>query len=116
MQPKSHQPAIQEMQQLPQSYNLATAPTPARGGGPISRLQEFVQSDRRYPVSSHRPILSWDFDTRMANAVTLEFRSTVSFVLEGVPHHAVGSWQSSKKGAQRDAAERVLGLLIGMWQ
>lgn len=87
----------------------------SREGGPISKLQEFVQSDRRFPVASHRPILSWDFDTRMANALTLEFRATVSFMLEGTPHHAAGCWQSSKKAAQRDAAERILVLLTGHW-
>lgn len=79
-----------------------------RGGGPISELQEYVQSDRRFPVSSNQPVLKWDWDNRMANAVTLEFRATVSFVLAGVPHHAAGAWHTSKKAAQRDAAERVL--------
>jgi len=78
-------------------------------------LQEYVQKDRRFPVVSNRPILQWNFDTRMANAVTLEFRATVSFLLEGVPHHAAGGWYSSKKAAQRDAAERVLGFLHGHW-
>lgn len=86
---------------------------PIRGGGPISELQEFVQRDRRFPVSSHRPILKWEWDTRMANAVTLEFRATVSFIHEGIPHHASGAWQTSKKSAQRDAAERVLMMLKG---
>jgi hypothetical protein len=47
----------------------------------------------------------------MANAVTLEFRATVSFIFEGIPHHATGAWQTSKKTAQRDAAERVLVML-----
>jgi len=47
----------------------------------------------------------------MANAVTLEFRATVSFILEGVPHHAAGAWHTSKKTSQRDAAERVLVML-----
>lgn len=87
----------------------------ARSGGPISQLQEFVQSDRRFPVAANRPILQWQFDTRMATAITLEFRATVSFLLEGVPHHAAGSWHSSKKAAQRDAAERVLEFLQGDW-
>jgi len=88
---------------------------PQRGGGPISQLQEYVQSDRRFRAPSNRPILQWEYDQRMANAVTLEFRATVSFMVEGVPHHAAGCWQNSKKNAQRDAAERVLGLLAGHW-
>jgi len=36
-------------------------------------------------------------------------------MLEGVPHHASGSWQPSKKLAQRDAADRALGLFAGAW-
>lgn len=44
----------------------------------------------------------------MRDPLTLQFRAIVSFPLEGVLHHAAGSWQSSKKAAQRDAAERVL--------
>lgn len=84
---------------------------PIRGGGPISELQEFVQRDRRFPVSANRPILKWEWDTRMANAVTLQFRATVSFMYAGIPHHAAGVWQSSKKAAQRDAADRVLMML-----
>lgn len=87
----------------------------SRTGGPISQLQEFVQSNRKFPVAANRPILQWQFDTRMATAITLEFRATVSFLLDGVPHHAAGGWHSSKKAAQRDAAERVLGLLQGPW-
>lgn len=51
----------------------------------------------------------------MANAVTLEFCATVSFIVEGVQHHAAGSWQTSKKNAQRDAAQRALVLLTGHW-
>jgi hypothetical protein len=84
---------------------------PIRGGGPISELQELVQRDRRFPVSANRPILKWEWDTRMANAVTLQFRATVSFMYSGIPHHSTGAWQSSKKTAQRDAAERVLAML-----
>jgi len=91
------------------------ASQPKSREGPISQLQEYIQSDRSFKVSSKRPVLKWDFDTRMANAVTLEFRATVSFLIEGVPHHTSGSWQSSKKAAQRDAAERTMGLLVGHW-
>jgi len=47
----------------------------------------------------------------MANAVTLQFRATVSFMYSGIPHHASGVWHSSKKNSQRDAAERVLAML-----
>jgi len=87
----------------------------SRGGGPISELQEYVQSDRRFPVGANQPVLKWDWASRMANAVSLEFRATVSFILAGVPHHATGSWHTSKKAAQRDAAERVLIMLKNLW-
>jgi len=86
-----------------------------RAAGPISQLQEFVQSDWLHPVPSHRPILHWSFDTRMGHAMVLEFRATVSFTLEGVLHHSAGSWQTAKKSAQRDAAQRVLWLAMDQW-
>merc|ERR1719191_2311998 len=86
--------------------------TVLRAAGPISQLQEFVQSDWLHPVPSHRPILHWNFDTRMGHAMILEFRAMVSFTLEGVLHHAAGTWRTSKKVAQRDAAERVLWLAM----
>lgn len=89
----------------------ASMATTRCGGGAISELQELVQSDKRFPVPACRPILQWAFDTRMANAVTLEFRATVSFVLEGIPHHCSGEWQSSKKSAKKDTAQRMLRLL-----
>lgn len=86
-----------------------------RAAGPISQLQEYVQSDWLHPVPSHRPILHWSFDTRMGHSMVLEFRAMVSFTLEGVLHHAAGSWQTSKKSAQRDAAQRVLWLAMDQW-
>jgi len=66
-------------------------------------------------VSANQPVLKWDWDHRMSNGVTLEFRATVSFILAGVPHHATGAWHTSKKAAQRDAAERVLIMLKNLW-
>eukprot|EP00746_Dinoflagellata_sp_MGD_P016104 gnl/MRDRNA2_/MRDRNA2_136164_c0_seq1.p1 gnl/MRDRNA2_/MRDRNA2_136164_c0~~gnl/MRDRNA2_/MRDRNA2_136164_c0_seq1.p1 ORF type:complete len:412 (-),score=84.03 gnl/MRDRNA2_/MRDRNA2_136164_c0_seq1:374-1438(-) len=86
-----------------------------RAAGPISQLQEYVQSDWLHPVPSHRPILHWSFDTRMGHSMILEFRAMVSFTLEGILHHAAGSWQTSKKSAQRDAAQRVLWLAMDQW-
>merc|ERR1719443_1156367 len=85
------------------------------GHGPISQLQEFVQSSRAYPVAPHRQILQWSFQTRMADSVTLEFRATVAFLLEGVPHHVAGSWRTSKKLAQRATAEQALRFFVGRW-
>lgn len=78
-------------------------------------LQEFVQCSRNFHLPPRCPILQWAFDTRMADFASLEFRSTVAFVLDGVPHHVAGAWHPSKKTAQRDAAERSLNLFIGRW-
>lgn len=87
----------------------------ASGKGTISLLQEFVQCSKQFPVPQHRPILQWSFDTHMADFTTLEFRAQVSFILDGVAHHVAGSWQSSKRQAQRDVAERCLVFFVGSW-
>ncbi|CAE8634094.1 unnamed protein product, partial [Polarella glacialis] len=83
--------------------------------GAISMLQEFVQYSKGFHLPPRCPILQWSYDTRMADYLTLEFRATVGFLLEGVPHYSAGEWHQSKKIAQRDAAERALGLLVGCW-
>lgn len=85
------------------------------GRGPISLLQEFVQCSTQFQAPQHRPILQWGFDTRMENFTSLEFRATVAFVLDGLPHHVAGGWRPSKKLAQRDAAERSLSFFVGRW-
>jgi len=59
-------------------------------------------------------VLQWEYDTRMVGT-SLKFRAVVAFLLDGVPHHAAGTWKPSKKQAQRDAAERALGLLVNRW-
>lgn len=83
--------------------------------GPISMLQEFVQCSQRFHVPAKYSVLQWSYDSQMADAATLEFRAVVAFLLEGVPHHVAGTWQPKKKDAQRDAAERALGLFVGKW-
>jgi len=83
--------------------------------GVVSLFQEFIQCSKRFPVPQHRPILQWSFDSRMSEGATLEFRAQVSFLLEGVAHHVAGSWQSSKREAQRDVAERCLVFFVGGW-
>lgn len=70
----------------------------------VSALQELIQSASSF--SPHTKILTWGFEQQLEKG-TLEFRATVSFVLADVPHHFCGGWQTSKKKAQRDAAERV---------
>jgi len=83
--------------------------------GVISLLQEFIQCSKQFPAPQHRPILQWSFDTHMADFTNLEFRAQVGFLLDGVAHHVAGSWQPSKKMAQRDTAERCLGFFVGTW-
>eukprot|EP00747_Dinoflagellata_sp_TGD_P179571 gnl/TRDRNA2_/TRDRNA2_30599_c0_seq1.p1 gnl/TRDRNA2_/TRDRNA2_30599_c0~~gnl/TRDRNA2_/TRDRNA2_30599_c0_seq1.p1 ORF type:complete len:343 (+),score=48.01 gnl/TRDRNA2_/TRDRNA2_30599_c0_seq1:99-1127(+) len=88
--------------------------SPHSSQGPISQLQEFVQCSKKFPVGSHRQILQWDFEMQQTGGAHM-FCATVAFLLEGVPHHVKGTWQSSKKLAQRDSAERALGLFVGRW-
>lgn len=87
----------------------------AANKGVISVLQEFVQCSRQFSAPQHRPILQWSFDSRMTDFASLEFRGTVAFLLDGVPHHIAGTWHPSKKFAQRDTAERALGFFVGRW-
>lgn len=82
--------------------------------GVISQLQEFVQGAKLYPMPPNCPVLQWEQETRMLST-SLEFRATVAFLLDGVPHHTVGMWKPSKKVAQRDAADRALGLFVNRW-
>lgn len=89
---------------------------PATGPkGPIAMLQEFVQCSKAFPLPPNYSALQWAYDTRMATKAALEYRATVSFYLEGVPHHAAGTWHPAKKDAQRDAADRALRLFVGRW-
>lgn len=71
----------------------------------VSMLQEYIQSCSDF--APHSRILTWNFDQQLQEDSLLHFRATVSFVFGQVPHHFSGNWQSSKKKAQRDAAERV---------
>lgn len=71
----------------------------------VSALQELIQSCSSF--SPHTKILTWTFDQQLEKGNSLEFRATVSFVLGDVPHHFCGGWQTSKKKAQRDTADRV---------
>jgi hypothetical protein len=87
----------------------------ASSKGAISMLQEYVQGSHTFHMPSNYSVLQWTFDSQMADAATLEFRATVAFLLEGVPHHIAGSWQPKKRDAQRDAAERALNLFVGRW-
>jgi len=78
--------------------------------GPISQLQEYVQEEGKlFKMPANCSVLQWEYGTRMAGK-NLEFRATVAFVLAGLPHHVAGVWMPSKKRAQRDAAERALGM------
>lgn len=74
--------------------------------GPVSRLQEWVQAQSKQ--GNFQRILYWSFEQQMEDRITLQFKATVSFVLDNVPHHIEGDWQTSKKKSQRDTAERAL--------
>lgn len=71
----------------------------------VSILQEYIQSCSDFPP--HSRILMWNFEKRLQEDSLLQFCATVSFVFKQVPHFFCGSWQTSKKKAQRDTAERV---------
>lgn len=82
--------------------------------GAISQLQEFVQGAKIYPMPPNCRVLQWDYETRMSGT-SLKFKALVAFLLDGVPHHVAGAWKPSKKLAQRDTAERTLGLFVNRW-
>ncbi|CAK0818760.1 unnamed protein product, partial [Prorocentrum cordatum] len=68
----------------------------------ISMLQEFVQCTRVHQAPQQQPVLQWHLESRLGAsslgaAAAAEFRATVSFLLDGVPHHVVGAWHYSKK-------------------
>lgn len=75
----------------------------------VSLLQEYIQSCSSF--SPHTKILTWSFEQQLEGTTSLQFRATVSFIFGGVPHFFTGGWQSSKKKAQRDTAERVRSYL-----
>lgn len=103
------------------SLNNASESAGGLGGRVISALQEFVQDGKAFRMPSRHSILQWQFEERCVpghrngKQSYIEFRATVAFVLEGVPHEALGEWQSSKSLAKRDAAERALVLFVGEW-
>jgi len=77
----------------------------------IAVLQEFVQGSASVPLQPKRPVLQWTFATQR----NMTFRATVAFLLDGIPHHVAGTWQRTKKLAQRDAAERALSCFVMEW-
>lgn len=83
--------------------------------GVISQLQEFIQGSKDWKGPAGRSVLQWAYDERKDKAGASEFRATVTFVLDGVPHHVVGEWKSAKHLAKRDLAERALRLYVTTW-
>mmetsp|Transcript_36890 Transcript_36890/g.59166 ORF Transcript_36890/g.59166 Transcript_36890/m.59166 type:complete len:396 (+) Transcript_36890:127-1314(+) len=83
--------------------------------GAISTLQEFVQCSKDFRSPGKRSIIQWNMDETMMCTSSPSFRATVAFLLDGVPHHAVGEWKSSKQLAKNDAAERALQFFVGSW-
>jgi len=70
----------------------------------VSILQEYIQSCSDFPP--HSRILMWNFEKRLQEDSLLQFCATVSFVFKQVPHFFCGSWQTSKKKAQRDTVDK----------
>lgn len=81
----------------------------------ISILQEFLQDSKTFRVPNQHSILQWHFDQYSVSSSQNQFRATVAFLLEGVPHHVAGAWHTSKGAAKRDTAERALGLFVSQW-
>jgi len=95
--------------------DMSEASPPSRSSkGPISKLQEFVQSSKAHPLPSSCAVLQWSHENRMSGS-SLQFRATTSFLLDGVPHHVLGGWWPSKKHSQRDAAERALTFFTAIY-
>lgn len=97
------------------NQSRAENPTSDTSKGSISMLQEFVQCSKEFRTPARCAILQWRFEEQVSVSATLQFRATVAFVLDGVPHHVVGDWRKSKDLAKRDAAERALVFFVGCW-
>jgi len=115
--PRIVPPAVMPQAVEPRTHgsNSSQVSVDAGSRGAISQLQEFVQSSKDYPIPVKCQILQWAPYSRRMVGASLQFRATVAFLLEGVPHHVLGGWRSSKKLAQRDAAERALSFFITIW-
>uniref|UniRef100_A0A7S1F2L8 Uncharacterized protein n=1 Tax=Noctiluca scintillans TaxID=2966 RepID=A0A7S1F2L8_NOCSC len=81
-----------------------------RGSGPVHVLQRFVRDVQEMAIPSGCRALRFKVRSRDAGDST-RYRSTVRFVLDGVPHSVVGTWQRSHRHSQRAAADRALDLI-----
>eukprot|EP00438_Fugacium_kawagutii_P013364 Skav216470 [mRNA] locus=scaffold1123:142941:152664:+ [translate_table: standard] len=90
--------------------STAVASTASSGEGSknaVSLLQEYVQTSKRgYRQPQNRATLQWKKRC---------FRARVAFVLDGIPHYALGGWHPRKKLAQQDTASACLSLFVGEW-
>eukprot|EP00450_Noctiluca_scintillans_P023778 CAMPEP_0194522446 /NCGR_PEP_ID=MMETSP0253-20130528/57017_1 /TAXON_ID=2966 /ORGANISM="Noctiluca scintillans" /LENGTH=223 /DNA_ID=CAMNT_0039366885 /DNA_START=24 /DNA_END=695 /DNA_ORIENTATION=+ len=71
-------------------------------------LQDFLSAIQGTPQPHGHRLIRWKCSRRADHT---EFRCTVTFVLDGVPHSVVGTWQKSIRWAQCDAVDRALGSL-----
>jgi len=84
--------------------------------GAIAKLQEFVQGSKQCPSPGGCSTLQWDSEQRQAGGKgDLEFRFTVMFLLDGIPHTCLGEWHTDKKSAKRDTATQALNLFVDRW-
>lgn len=81
-----------------------------RGTGPVHVLQRFVRDVQEMAIPSGCRALRFKVCSRDGGDST-RYRSTVRFVLDGVPHSVVGTWQPSHRHSQRAAADRALDLI-----
>mmetsp|Transcript_76019 Transcript_76019/g.180896 ORF Transcript_76019/g.180896 Transcript_76019/m.180896 type:complete len:381 (-) Transcript_76019:202-1344(-) len=105
--PQDFCPANYGVDENPQQDVLSSAEKfeSAEAANAVSRLQEYIQGCSAF--SPHTKVLTWNFEHQIEEDTSLRFRATVSFIFGSVPHHFCGDWQTSKKKAQRDTAERV---------
>ena len=68
-----------------------------------------------FHIPQGMPALQWSYDAKAVRSSKSRFRAHVAFLLDGIPHHALGWWGSSKKQTQRELADACLQFFIGTW-
>ena len=81
----------------------------------LHRLRCLPSHGRGFRIPQGMPALQWGYDVKFTKTRKSRFRARVAFLLDGIPHHAIGTWDSSKKNAQRQLADVCLKFFIGAW-
>jgi hypothetical protein len=90
-----------------------TAPQPPSDC--VASWTEFLACVKHFHLPHKQAHVKWNYEERMAAAAALEFRGTTTFLIGGVPHHALGAWHRSKKASQQDLADSALSFFVGCW-